>query len=196
MSSSDNKSDSDIAVVVLGSILFALLLLYLFTEQLSNDFVSVAWMIPVFPIISFGLILLFGIYDPRRGGSIALVGVGFSSVFSMAVVYEVLFQDSLHGGFIESTRTWFGGETYSFEFGTYIDSLAAILLLVVGFVSYLVVLFSTSYMHEEGDRQVRYFGEICLFVGVMLGLVIANSFLLMFIFWELVGVCSYLLIGF
>ncbi len=153
-------------------------------------------MIPVFPIISFALIILFGMYDPRRGGLFALIGVGLSSVFSMAVVYEVLFQDSLHGGFIESTRTWFGGETYSFEFGTYIDSLAAILLLVVGFVSYLVVLFSTSYMHEEGDRQVRYFGEICLFVGVMLGLVIANSFLLLFIFWELVGVCSYLLIGF
>ena len=153
-------------------------------------------MIPVFPIISFALIILFGMYDPRRGGLFALVGVGLSSVFSMAVVYEVLFQDSLHGGFIESTRTWFGGETYSFEFGTYIDSLAAILLLVVGFVSYLVVLFSTSYMHEEGDRQVRYYGEICLFVGVMLGLVIANSFLLLFIFWELVGVCSYLLIGF
>ena len=48
----------------------------------------------------------------------------------------------------------------------------------------------------EGDRQVRYFAEIALFVGVMLGLVVANSFLLMFIFWELVGVCSYLLIGF
>lgn len=196
MSSKDNKSDSDIAAVVLASMFFALLLLYISTNQFSSDFVNVAWMIPVFPIISFGLILLFGMYDPRRGGSFALVGVGLSSVFSMAVVYEVLFQDSLHGGFIESTRTWFGGETYSFEFGTYIDSLAAILLLVVGFVSYLVVLFSTSYMHEEGDRQVRYFGEICLFVGVMLGLVIANSFLLMFIFWELVGVCSYLLIGF
>ena len=196
MSSKDNRSDSDIGAVVLGSILFSLLLLYVFTDKFSADFVSVAWMIPVFPIISFGLIILFGMYDPRRGGSFALVGVGLSSVFSMAVVFEVLFQDSLHGGFIESTRTWFGGETYSFEFGTYIDSLAAILLLVVGFVSYLVVLFSTSYMHEEGDRQVRYFGEICLFVGVMLGLVIANSFLLMFIFWELVGVCSYLLIGF
>ena len=86
-------------------------------------------MIPVFPIVSFALILLFGMYDPRRGGYFALVGVGLSSVFSIAVVYEVLILDSLHGGFIESTRTWFGGETYSFEFGTYIDSLAAILLL-------------------------------------------------------------------
>ena len=196
MSGKDNNSDSGIGLVVLGSIVFALLLLYFSTGQFTEDFVSVAWLIPVFPIVTFGLIILFGMYDPRRGGSFALFGVGLSSVFSMAVVYEVLFHDSLHGGFIESTRTWFGGETYSFEFGTYIDSLAAILLLVVGFVSYLVVLFSTSYMHEEGDRQIRYFGEICLFVGVMLGLVIANSFLLMFIFWELVGVCSYLLIGF
>jgi hypothetical protein len=100
MSSKDNRSDSDIGAVVLGSILFSLLLLYVFTDKFSADFVSVAWMIPVFPIISFGLIILFGMYDPRRGGSFALVGVGLSSVFSMAVVFEVLFQDSLHGGFI------------------------------------------------------------------------------------------------
>ena len=102
----------------------------------------------------------------------------------------------MHGGYVESTRTWFSGATYSFDFGTYVDALAALLLLVVGLVSYLVIVFSTSYMEEEGDRQVRYFAEISLFVGVMLGLVVANSFLLMFIFWELVGVCSYLLIGF
>ena len=78
MSSKDNKSDSDIAAVVLASMFFALLLLYICTEQFSSDFVNVAWMIPVFPIISFGLILLFGMYDPRRGGSFALVGVGLS----------------------------------------------------------------------------------------------------------------------
>ena len=72
--------------------------------------------------------------------------------------------------------------TFQFEFGTYIDSLAALLLLVVGFVSYLVIVFSLGYMSDEGDRQVRYFAEISLFVGVMLGLVVANSFLLMFIF--------------
>ena len=74
---------------------------------------------------------------------------------------------------------------YSFEFGTYIDALAGLLLLVVGVVSYLVVLFSISYMDDQGDRRVRYFAEISLFIAAMYGLVVANSFLLMFIFWEL-----------
>ena len=64
---------------------------------------------------------------------------------------------------------------------------------VIGILFLFPLIFFT---YKEGDRQIRYFAEICLFVGVMLGLVIANSFLLMFIFWELVGVCSYLLIGF
>ena len=74
--------------------------------------------------------------------------------------------------------------------------IAGLLLLVVGVVSYLVVLFSISYMDDQGDRRVRYFAEISLFIAAMYGLVVANSFLLMFIFWELMGVCSYLLIGF
>jgi len=181
---------------IFGGILFAVAFLFL---QISEDGVSpvdLSWMIPIFPIISFLLILLLGFQDPLRGGSIAAVGVGFSSVFSLAVAYDVLVADVLHGKFIESTDVWFEGQTFQFEFGTYVDSLAALLLLVVGFVSYLVIVFSLGYMSDEGDRQVRYFAEISLFVGVMLGLVVANSFLLMFIFWELVGVCSYLLIGF
>ena len=177
-------------------ILIAFLTLFFFTDGFSKSFVDVAWMIPVFPIVAFIFILFFGHYDPRKGGSIALIGVGLSSIFSLSVAYEVLITDSLHGGYEESTRVWFSGQTYAFEFGTYIDSLGALLLLVVGLVSFLVIVFSTSYMHDEGDRQVRYFAEITLFVAVMLGLLIANSFLLMFIFWELVGVCSYLLIGF
>ena len=193
---SENNSDSGIGVFILSSLVFAFGLFFFFTEFQSNEYLDLTWMIPVFPILTFVAILMFGHYDPRHGGSFALIGIGLSSVFSLAIAYDILITDSLHGDFKETTRVWFSGQTYSFEFGTYIDSLAALLLLVVGLVSYLVVVFSTSYMHDEGERQVRYFAEISLFVGVMLGLVVANSFLLMFIFWELVGVCSYLLIGF
>lgn len=197
MSNNDNQnSESDLLRFISLSLLASLILFYFCTDSLSDDFVSVAWMIPVFPIVSFIAILLFGHMDSRKGGSFALAGIGLSSVFSLAIAYDVLIQNSLHGEYVESTRTWFSGATYSFVFGTYVDALAALLLLVVGLISYLVIVFSTSYMEEEGDRQVRYFAEISLFVGVMLGLVVANSFLLMFIFWELVGVCSYLLIGF
>ena len=117
-------------------------------------------------------------------------------MFSLAIAYDLFVNGTASGSYVESTRVWFSGSTYSFEFGTYIDALAGLLLLVVGVVSYLVVLFSISYMDDQGDRRVRYFAEISLFIAAMYGLVVANSFLLMFIFWELMGVCSYLLIGF
>ena len=166
----------------------------LFTSSQSP--IHYSWMIPVFPLISFVLILLFGFQDTERGGSIALCGVSFSSVFSLAVAYDLFVVGTANGSFVELSRVWFSGSTYSFEFGTYVDSLAALLLLVVGVVSYLVVLFAISYMDDQGDRRVRYFAEKSLFIAAMYGLVVANSFLLMFIFWELMGVCSYLLIGF
>ena len=176
-------------------VLAILLLAYLLMSS-SESPVHYSWMIPVFPLVSFALILLFGLQDSEKGGSIALFGVSFSSVFSLAIAYDLFVNGTARGSYIESTRVWFSGSTYSFEFGTYIDSLAGLLLLVVGIVSYLVVLFSISYMDDQGNRRVRYFAEISLFIAAMYGLVVANSFLLMFIFWELMGVCSYLLIGF
>ena len=175
---------------------FAIFLLAYLLFTSSESPVHYSWMIPVFPLIPVALILLFGLQDSEKGGSIALFGVSFSSVFSLAIAYDLFVNGTASGSYVESTRVWFSGSTYSFEFGTYIDALAGLLLLVVGVVSYLVVLFSISYMDDQGDRRVRYFAEISLFIAAMYGLVVANSFLLMFIFWELMGVCSYLLIGF
>ena len=178
------------------SLTFAIVFLAYLLFSSSESPIHYSWLIPVFPLISFGLILIFGLQDSEKGGSIALFGVSFSSVFSLAIAYDLFVNETASGSYVESTRVWFSGSTYSFEFGTYIDSLAGLLLLVVGVVSYLVVLFSISYMDDQGNRRVRYFAEICLFIAAMYGLIVANSFLLMFIFWELMGVCSYLLIGF
>ena len=96
------------------------------------------------------------------------------STYSLSIAYDVFINDAAHGSFVESTRVWFSGSTYSFEFGTYIDSLAALLLLVVGLVSYLIVVFSISYMDDQGDRRIRYFAEISLFITAMYGLTVAN----------------------
>ena len=161
-------------------VLAFVLLAYLMMSS-SESAVHYSWMIPVFPLLSFGVILLFGLQDSEKGGSIALFGVSFSSVFSLAIAYDLFVNGTAHGSYVESSRVWFSGSTYSFEFGTYIDSLAGLLLLVVGVVSYLVVLFSISYMDDQGDRRVRYFAEISLFIAAMYGLIVANSFLLMFI---------------
>jgi len=176
--------------------IFAIAFLAYLLMSAPQSAIYYSWMIPVFPLVAFSLILLFGLQDTEKGGSIALFGVSFSSVFSLAIAYDIFVNGTAHGSYVESSRVWFSGSTYSFEFGTYIDSLAGLLLLVVGVVSYLIVLFSISYMDDQGDRRVRYFAEISLFIAAMYGLIVANSFLLMFIFWELMGVCSYLLIGF
>ena len=125
MSDTDNQnSESDLLKFISLSLAASLVLFYFSTNRLADDFVNVAWMIPVFPIVSFVAILLFGHMDSRKGGSFALAGIGLSSVFSLAIAYDVLIQDSLHGGYVESTRTWFSGATYSFDFGTYVDALA------------------------------------------------------------------------
>ena len=195
MGSQDRNSKVFLNKLIISALLAIALLAFLIMPG-SKTPVHYSWLVPVFPLVSFGLILIFGMQDSERGGSIALLGASFSSVFSLSIAYDVFINDAAHGSFIESTRVWFSGSTYSFEFGTYIDSLAALLLLVVGLVSYLIVVFSISYMDDQGDRRIRYFAEISLFITAMYGLTVANSFLLMFIFWEIMGVCSYLLIGF
>ena len=92
---SEHESDSNVATFIGISLVFALVLFFGTTEIYGNDFngdgktemLDIAWMIPVFPIIAFVAILLFGHYDPRKGGSFALVGIGLSSVFSLAIAY-------------------------------------------------------------------------------------------------------------
>jgi len=159
---------------------------------LGHNLQEYAWLIPLIPLLGAGLVAAFGRHSPARGGWIALGAVGLGMVMALLVAYETF--DSAQP--FEQERTWFEGEGFAFEMGIYLDNLAALMLIVVSFVSFLVVVYSLGYMAAEGDRRVRYFAEICLFVGVMLGLVIASSFLQLFIFWELVGLCSYLLIGF
>ena len=90
---------------------------------------------------------------------------------------------------------WLTIGSHSIELSFRFDSLSAMMLVIVHFVALLVQLFSTAYMHD--DRNVnRYFAFIQLFLFSMLGIVLSGSLLVMYIFWELVGLSSYLLIGF
>jgi NADH-quinone oxidoreductase subunit L len=166
-----------------------------------------AWLIPVFPLIAFPFILFFGKRTPKEGGLLAVAAVGISLILSLLVVMDVS-QGNLpkaegtggHGeeaAFYESNHGWVGlpGMDKGLEVGVLVDHLTALMLVVVALIGWLVVVFSVGYMAHD-DRKPRYYAEISLFIGVMLGLVIANNFLMLFIFWELVGLCSYLLIGF
>ncbi len=155
-----------------------------------------AWLIPVFPFLAFMLISLL----PRKGlwwedgGVYAIAGAGGALVLSMLVIWEVLNGHTLTVG--APTFEWLVIAGVKVTFGIWIDQLTAVMLLVVSIVGTLVVVYSGGYMHEEAERRRRYYAEIMLFISVMYGLVIASNYLEMFIFWELVGLCSYLLIGF
>ena len=95
--------------------------------------------------------------------------------------------------------TWIPGDPSTGEgaigFALLIDNLSAFLLVLVSFLSMLIAIFSIGYMHEEAGKP-RYYAEIALFVAGMLGTVSADNFLQLLIFWETMGLCSYLLIGF
>jgi NADH-quinone oxidoreductase subunit L len=114
---------------------------------------------------------------------------------SLAISFMALTQASPVGAPLENSRAWFQVGNLSFEVGTLIDPLSAMMLIVVSAVSLLVQIYSIGYMAND-DGYGRYFAYMSLFSAAMLGLVISNNILQTYICWELVGLCSYLLIGF
>jgi NADH-quinone oxidoreductase subunit L len=151
--------------------------------------------IPVLPALVFFVLTLFGRLLKENAQYIAILGVTVSLVFS---VFALLFvADIIPGGGrpIEFSVNWIDlGEGGSFPVGVYIDALAAVMLVVVCFVSLMIQLYSGGFM--EGDpRFAWYYAVLNLFTASMLGLVLAPNFIELYVFWELVGLCSYILIG-
>lgn len=159
---------------------------------------ELAWLIPILPLVSFIVVGFLGNKVFRRaenGGYFAIAMAASACFLSLMVAYEILSGGYPGGTFIQSMN-WMAVPGFTFNMGIYIDTLTALMLIVVSFVATLVVIYSVGYMHEEGEKKRRYYAEISLFICAMLGLVLASNFLQMFIFWEIVGLCSYLLIGF
>ena len=149
-----------------------------------------AWLIPVLPLVSFLLIIFFGRRSPLRGASIGILGVGISFVMSLLVFFDFLGRAEP----VERSVSWFRLGSFEIELGMHVDGLAAMMFVVVTTVSLLVHVYSVGYMAEE-RRFTWYFAALSLFTGSMLTLVIASDLFLLLVGWELVGICSYLLIG-
>ena len=156
-----------------------------------------AWLIPIIPVACFVIIGLFGKKTPACGGLIAILGAAASCVLSVAVSYDYL-TSSLYdnGEAFQTSLEWikFGG--FSINFGIYIDGLSCIMMLFASFISTMIFVYSLGYMGDQEEKRRRYFAEVSLFLTGMLGLVVSGNYLEMFIFWEVMGLCSYLLIGF
>jgi NADH-quinone oxidoreductase subunit L len=151
--------------------------------------------IPTLPALVFLVLVLTGRLLKENAQYVAILGVTISLVFS---VFALLFVAGIvpGGGMpIEFSVNWIDlGQGGSFPMGVYIDGLAAVMLVVVSFVSLMIQLYSGAFM--EGDKRFAwYYALLNLFTASMLGLVLAPNFIELYVFWELVGLCSYLLVG-
>ena len=160
-------------------------------------FLDYAWLIPIIPVACFVLVGLIGKKTPACGGLIAILGAALSCAASVAVSYDYLTSDLYENGqAFEMAMEWIKIGDFSINFGVYIDGLSCIMMLFASFISTMIFVYSLGYMGDQGERRKRYFAEVSLFLTGMLGLVVSGNYLEMFIFWEVMGLCSYLLIGF
>jgi NADH-quinone oxidoreductase subunit L len=149
-----------------------------------------AWLIPVFPFLAFALITAFGRRLPGQGAYVAIGALGLSALWSLGVLGRVTEDTHFEANAVVAMLA-----DRALEVGYAIDGLTAVMLFVVTVVGTLIFIYSIGYM--AGDpRFPRFFAYLSLFAGSMLTLVLANNFLLLYVGWELVGLCSYLLIGF
>ena len=157
-----------------------------------------AWLIPVFSFASFPVIVLFGRFLPGKGAYVAILAIAAGFVTFWFVLSSFLDQGAgcgLGQGVVDCSREWFSVAGVQLTWGMIIDPISIVMLGLVTFVALMVQVYSLGYMKGEA-RFGWYFAAHSLFAAAMLTLVLADNFLLLYVAWELVGLCSYLLIGY
>src|ERR1051325_10544107 len=155
------------------------------------------WLIPLAPFAGF---LLNGLFGKRAGkGFVTAAALAASlgaAVMGTIAVFQYHTADPTHGRYVNVVYNWFSsGDGIGTDIAFQLDPLSVVMLMVVTWVGFLIHLYSAGYMaHEEG--YARYFAYLNLFLSAMLILILGSSYLFMFVGWEGVGLCSYLLIGF
>jgi len=153
--------------------------------------VKYAHLIPLFPFAAFAVNILFG---RRLKKASALVSIG-ASVAALAIAVMTYIGNACGGEGSYTIGRWISFNGFSLDFGVTIDPLSCMMLLVVTVVGTLIQIYSIGYMHDD-KRYSRFFAYMSLFMGSMLGLLLSDNFVMLYIFWEGVGLCSYLLISF
>jgi NADH-quinone oxidoreductase subunit L len=168
-------------------------------------FLTHLWLIPLFPLASAAIMFFFGRRLSKEAVNLFCVGSVFLSFLhalgavlklltlpaSQRIYQQILFQWVTPGAMPTST----GRVNFVADWGYLLDPLSSVMIIVVTFVGFLIHVYSIGYMAHEGGYY-RFFGYLNLFLFSMLTLVLANNLLLLFVGWEGVGLCSYLLIGF
>jgi NADH-quinone oxidoreductase subunit L len=157
-------------------------------------------LIPLFPFVGFVVNATMGRRLPKglSGGLASLVMLGSFVIAVISVMKLVaLAPDARASQMPEVIYTWIASGDLKVDLGFRLDQLSAVMILVVTGIGSLIHIYSTAYMHDEVDSEfARYFSYLNLFAAFMLVLVLGSSFPVLFVGWEGVGLCSYLLIGF
>jgi len=161
------------------------------------------------PLGAFLILVFIGKRLPRQGDFISVLAILGSFVLSVPIFLELVSQGNVHDTLttvwislpmpmppqILSAHSTFGGLNFNINVGILVNNLTAIMLCMVSLCAFLIHLFSTGYMKGE-ERYHLFFAYISLFSAAMLGLVVSDNLLTFFVCWEIMGLCSYLLIGF
>src|SRR5215203_5550975 len=163
--------------------------------MISEVAVWLIWALPVAAFVLIAALVPSGVFrrTPRLAAIFAIVAIFIAFCLSLWALRDTWRDDGGVIGF--STHRWLEVGSFTVDIGIRLDGLTAVMLVVVTAVSFLVQFYSVAYI--AGDRGfARYFSVISLLTTAILGLVLADNLLMLFVFWELVGLCSYLLIGF
>ena len=172
-------------------------------------FFNLTWLIPLPPLIAFFAIILF--VNPRKrlssGLAIGMVALSWIMCWLVAFAYFTNWQQMVEHPYHVAVP-WMPTGITTLYMGVMVDAVTAVMLFMVGFVLTMIFIYSSGYMTFPGHlpgildkdgldpRYSRFFAYISLFATGMLGLVVADNLLMLFVFWEIMGLCSYLLIGF
>ena len=154
------------------------------------------WIVPALPLLGF---VVCGLAGPRLGKRfVTAAGVGSTGLATLIAFGRLVpFVAGDHSPAVERLGEWFSAGGFSVDLALRLDALSGLMLSFVTFVGFLIHVYSIGYMHGESDAgYARYFAYLNLFMFSMLTLVLGQNFVLMFLGWEGVGLCSYLLIGY
>lgn len=162
----------------------------------TNELIGpLLWLIPLPPILAFGIIALFTHRSRSATTLVALGGMVLSWLMSLYVFLNVFQNHELGANPIGSQFDWLATGATTLKIGVAVDPLGATFLFMVPLAATLIFLYTVGYMAHE-TRYTRFFAYLSLFAGSMMGLVVSDNLLTLFVFWELMGFCSYSLIGF
>ena len=154
------------------------------------------WLVVAIPFASAALLALFGSGLSRRVVAVLGAGsIGLSAFFTLLISAAFLAHPPAGNAYVQHLWTWMTSSGFQPEVALYLDPVSLLMLLVVTFVGFLIHLYSVEYMRDD-EGYARFFAYMNLFVASMITLVLANNLLLLYLGWEGVGLCSFLLIGF